>query len=119
MVLKLNKSMPGKSITHHFISTCVCMCEITANRCIQVVIKPINPIIYTPLWLGTHVRMEKAASKRNKRSSSFTAEEMAVLVDEVWQHCDVLFGGTKGKKDIALKNRIWQAIAQNMSPSSP
>ena len=67
----------------------------------------------------THVRMEKAASKRNKRSPSFTAEEMAVLVDEVWQHCDVLFGGTKGKKDIALKNRIWQAIAQKMSPSSP
>ena len=27
--------------------------------------------------------------------------------------------GTKGKKDIALKNRIWQAIAQKISPSSP
>ena len=93
---------------------------ITANRCIQVVIKPINAYIYTPpAARHTHVRMEKAASKRNKRSPSFTAEEMVVLVDEVWQHRDVLFGETKGKKDIALKNRIWQAIAQKMSPSSP
>ena len=63
--------------------------------------------------------MEKAASKQNKRSPSFNAEEMAVLVDEVWQHRNVLFGGTKGTKDIALKTRIWQAIAQKMSPSSP
>ncbi|XP_059205855.1 myb-related transcription factor, partner of profilin-like [Centropristis striata] len=65
------------------------------------------------------MRMEKAGSKRSKRSPSFTAEEMATLVDEVWQHREVLFGGTRGKKDITLKNRIWQAIAQKMSPSSP
>jgi len=95
------------------------VCVITANRCIQVVIKPINAYIYPPVARHTHVRMEKAASKRNKRSPSFTAGEMAVLVDEVWQPRNVLFGGTKGKKDIALKNRIWQAIAQKMSPSSP
>ncbi|XP_067092977.1 myb-related transcription factor, partner of profilin-like [Osmerus mordax] len=63
--------------------------------------------------------MEKTASKRSKRSPSFTPEEMAVLVDEVWQHRNDLFGGTKGKKNIVLKNRIWQAIAQKMSPSSP
>ncbi|XP_046886899.1 myb-related transcription factor, partner of profilin-like [Hypomesus transpacificus] len=63
--------------------------------------------------------MEKTASKRSKRSPSFTPEEMAVLVDEVWLHRDELFGGTKGKKDIELKNRIWQAIAQKMSPFSP
>ena len=91
---------------------------ITANRCIQV-IKPINAYIYPPVARHTHVRMEKTAIKRNKRSHSFNAEEMAVLVDEVWQHRDVLFGGTKGKKDIALKNRIRQAIAQKISPSSP
>ncbi|XP_062341563.1 uncharacterized protein LOC134039608 [Osmerus eperlanus] len=44
---------------------------------------------------------------------------MAVLVDEVWQHRDDLFGGTKDKRNFVLKNRIWQAIAQKMSPSSP
>ena len=49
------------------------------------------------------MRMEKAASKRNKRSPSFTAEEMAVFVDEVWHHRDVLFGGTKGKKRQSIK----------------
>ena len=95
----------------------MCVCVITANRCIQVVIKPINAYIYPPIARYTHVRMEKAASKRNKRSPSFTAGEMAVLVDEVWQHRDVLFGGTKGKK--ALKNRIWQAIAQKYPPLVP
>ncbi|XP_067085427.1 myb-related transcription factor, partner of profilin-like [Osmerus mordax] len=63
--------------------------------------------------------MEKTTSKRSKRSPSFTPEEMAVLVDEVGQHHDDLFGGTKGKKNIVLKNQIWQAIAQKMSPSSP
>jgi len=48
--------------------------------------------------------MEKAASKRNKRSPYFTAGEMAVLVDEVWQHRVVLFGGTKGKKRLKEPN---------------
>ena len=64
--------------------------------------------------------MEGTGSKRNKRApSSFTAEEMGVLVDEVWQHWGVLFGGTRGKKNIMVKNRVWQAIAEKMSPSSP
>ena len=40
-------------------------------------------------------------------------------MDEVWQHRDVLFGGTRGKKNITVKNRVWQAIAEKMSPSSP
>ncbi|XP_061569032.1 myb-related transcription factor, partner of profilin-like [Cololabis saira] len=72
-----------------------------------------------PTHRHTRVRMEKAASKRNKRSPSFTAEEMVVLMDEVWQHRDVLFGRTNSKKDIALKTRVWQAIAKKMSPASP
>ena len=69
--------------------------------------------------IGTHVRMEETGSKRNKRALSFTAEEMGVLVDEVWRHRDVLFGGTRGKKNITVKNRVWQVIAEKMSPSSP
>ena len=40
-------------------------------------------------------------------------------MDEVWQHRDVLFGGTRGKKNITVKNRVWQAIAEKMSLSSP
>ena len=47
--------------------------------------------------------MEKAANKRNKRSPSITAEVMAELVDKVWQHRDVLFGGTKGQKRHRIK----------------
>lgn len=41
------------------------------------------------------------------------------MVDEVWLNCTTLFGGTKGKKNVSAKNRIWQAIANKMSPSSP
>ena len=55
--------------------------------------------IYPPVARHTHVKMEKTGSKRSKRSPSFTPEEMAVLVDEVSQHRDDLFGGTKGKKN--------------------
>jgi len=47
--------------------------------------------------------MEKAASKQKKRSPSFTAEEMAVLVDEYWQHRDVLIWGNKGQKRHRIK----------------
>lgn len=67
----------------------------------------------------THERTEKAGSKRRKRSPTFTVEEMSILVDEVWQHRETLFGGSKEKKSISVKNRIWQAIATKMSPSSP
>lgn len=63
--------------------------------------------------------MERTGVKRSKRAPAFTAEEMGVLVDEVWQHQDILFGGTKGKKNITVKNHVWKAIAQKMSPSSP
>ncbi|XP_062404168.1 myb-related transcription factor, partner of profilin-like [Sardina pilchardus] len=63
--------------------------------------------------------MEETRSKRKKRAPSFTAEEVTVLVDEVLQYRDVLFGGTREQKNIEVKNRVWQAIAESMSPYSP
>lgn len=62
---------------------------------------------------------EVVKRKRAKRSPTFTAEEMRILVGEVWQQRDTLFGGTNGKKHILAKNRAWSLIAERLAPTSP
>ena len=65
------------------------------------------------------MRMEETSSKRNKGAPSFTVEEMGVLVDKVWWYRDVLFGGARDKKNITVKNHVWQAIDVSLQPMWP
>ena len=56
---------------------------------------------------------------RKERSASFTKDEVAILVEEVQQFQGLLFGGTRGVKDLVARQRCWEAIAMAMAPSSP
>lgn len=69
--------------------------------------------------VGTERMAVEAQRKRAKRSPTFTAEELRILVGEVWLQRDTLFGGTNEKKNILAKNRVWSLIAQRLAPNSP
>lgn len=69
--------------------------------------------------VGTERMAGETQRKRAKRSPTFTAEELRILVGEVWRQRDTLFGGTNEKKNILAKNRVWNLIAQRLAANSP
>ena len=47
---------------------------------------------------------KKAASKR---AGSFSKEEMEILLEGVQEHQALLFGGTRGPRDLKQKQDLW------------